>query len=109
MTFQRGSQPHVALLDALRQAGVENKCVHTISSISAVAQLVQGGFGVATLPLAAAARLVEVQGLRLLKCNMALPPLPNYASHRSDPATGLADKALKSALAFVLESLKNRA
>ena len=109
LTFQRGSQPHVALLDALRQAGIENKRVHTISSISAMAQLVQGGFGVATLPLAAAARLVEVQGLRLLKCNMALPPLPIYASYRSDPATGLADKALKSALAFVLESLKNGA
>ena len=74
-----------------------------------MAQLVQGGFGVATLPLDAAARLVEVQGLSLLKCNMALPPLPIYASYRSDPATGLADKALKSALAFVLESLKNRA
>jgi DNA-binding transcriptional LysR family regulator len=101
LTFQRGSQPHVALLDALRHAGVENKRVHTISSISAMAQLVQGGFGVATLPLAAANRLVEVQGLRVLKCNVALPPLPIHASYRSDPATGLADKALKSALAFV--------
>ena len=37
LTFQRGSQPHVALLDALRLAGVENKRVHTISSISAMA------------------------------------------------------------------------
>ena len=101
LTFQRGSQPHVALLDALRQAGVESKRVHTISSISAMAQLVQGGFGVATLPLAAAQRLVEVLGLRVLKCNLALPPLPIHASFRSDPATGLADKALKSALAFL--------
>ena len=101
LTFQRGSQPHVALLDALRQAGVENKRVHTISSISAMAQLVQGGFGVATLPLAAAQRLVEVQGLRVLKCNVVLPPLPIHASYRSDPATGLSDIALKSALAFV--------
>jgi DNA-binding transcriptional LysR family regulator len=101
LTFQRGSQPHVALLDALRQAKVENKRVHTISSISAMAQLVQGGFGVATLPLAAAARLVEVQGLRVLKCDVQLPPLPIHASYRSDPATGLAEKALKSALAFM--------
>jgi DNA-binding transcriptional LysR family regulator len=101
LTFQRGSQPHVALLDALRQAGVENKRVHTISSISAMAQLVQGGFGVATLPLAAAARLVEVQGLRVLKCDVQLPPLPIHASYLSDPATGLAEKALKSALAFM--------
>ena len=101
LTFQRGSQPHVALLDALRQSGVENKRVHSISSISAMAQLVQGGFGVATLPLAAAHRLVDVQGLRVLKCNVSLPPLPIHASYRSDPATGLADTALKSALAFV--------
>jgi DNA-binding transcriptional LysR family regulator len=101
LTFQRGSQPHVALLDALRQAKVENKRVHVISSISAMAQLVQGGFGVATLPLAAANRLVEVQGLRVLKCDVQLPPLPIHASYRSDPATGLAEKALKSALAFM--------
>ena len=101
LTFQRGSQPHVALLDALRLAKVENKRVHTISSISAMAQLVQGGFGVATLPMAAAQRLVEVQGLRVLKCDVQLPPLPIHASYRSDPATGLAEKALKSALAFI--------
>lgn len=101
LTFQRGSQPHVALLDALRQARVENKRVHTISSISAMAQLVQGGFGVATLPLAAAERLVDVQGLRVLKCNVQLPPLPIHASYRSDPATGLVDGVLRSALAFM--------
>jgi DNA-binding transcriptional LysR family regulator len=101
LTFQRGSQPHVALLDALRQAKVEHKRVHAISSISAMAQLVQGGFGVATLPLAAAERLVHVQGLRILKCDVQLPPLPIHASYRTDPATGLADSVLKSALAFV--------
>ena len=101
LTFQRGSQPHVALLDALRQAKVESKRVHTISSISAMAQLVQGGFGVATLPLAAAERLVDVQSLRVLKCDVQLPPLPIHASYRSDPATGLAERALKSALAFM--------
>jgi DNA-binding transcriptional LysR family regulator len=101
LTFQRGSQPHVALLDALRMAKIEQKRIHTISSISAMAQLVQGGFGVATLPLAAAERLVEVQGLRVLKCNTSLPPLPLHASYRSDPSTGLVDGVLKSALAFI--------
>jgi DNA-binding transcriptional LysR family regulator len=101
LTFQRGSQPHVALLDALRLAKVEQKQIHTISSISAMAQLVQGGFGVATLPLAAAERFVQVQGLRVLKCNVQLPPLPIHASYRSDPATGLVDGVLKSALAFI--------
>jgi DNA-binding transcriptional LysR family regulator len=101
LTFQRGSQPHVALLDALRLAKVEHKRVHTISSISAMAQLVQGGFGVATLPLAAAQRLVEVQGLRVLKCSSLLPPLPIHASYRSDPATGLVDGVLRSVLEFI--------
>jgi DNA-binding transcriptional LysR family regulator len=101
LTFQRGSQPHVALLDALRLAKVEHRRVHTISSISAMAQLVQGGFGVATLPLAAAQRLVAVQELRVLKCKTVLPPLPIHASYRSDPATGLVDGVLRSALAFV--------
>jgi DNA-binding transcriptional LysR family regulator len=101
LTFQRGSQPHVALLDALRMAKIEQKRVHTISSISAMAQLVQGGFGVATLPLAAAERFVQVQGLKVLKCNAQLPPLPIHASYRSDPATGLVDGVLKSALAFI--------
>jgi DNA-binding transcriptional LysR family regulator len=101
LTFQRGSQPHVTLLDALRQAKVENKRIHTISSISAMAQLVQGGFGVATLPLAAAERLVDVQGLRVLKCDVQLPPLLIYASYRSDPATGLVESVLKSALTFM--------
>jgi hypothetical protein len=56
---------------------------------------------VATLPLAAAQRFVEVQGLRVLKCNTPLPPLPIHASYRSDPATGLVDGVLKSALAFI--------
>lgn len=100
LTFQRGSQPHVALLDALRQAGVDKSRVHNISSISAMAQLAQGGFGVATLPLAAAERLVGFQDLRLLKCSAQLPPLPIHASYRSDPATGLAEEVLKSVMAF---------
>ena len=101
LTFQRGSQPHVALLDALRQAKVENKRVHAISSISAMARLVQGGFGIATLPLAAAKPLEAAQGLRILNCNVQLPPLPVHASYRSDPATGMVDGVLKSALAFM--------
>jgi DNA-binding transcriptional LysR family regulator len=101
MTFQRGSQPYVALQDALRQAKVMGKRVHAISSISAMGQLIQGGFGVATLPLAAAERLVQSNGLRVLKCKTQLPPLPIYVSYRHDPATGLVDKVVKSALAFV--------
>jgi DNA-binding transcriptional LysR family regulator len=101
LTFQRGSQPYVALLDALRGGACEPKKVHAISSISAMVQLVQGGFGVATLPLAAATPLAGLYGLKILKCDMQLPPLPLHASYRNDPATGLVEIILKSALSFV--------
>ena len=45
LTFQRGSQPHVGLLDLLKTAEVRPRKVHAISSISAMVQLVQGGCG----------------------------------------------------------------
>jgi DNA-binding transcriptional LysR family regulator len=63
--------------------------------------LVQGGFGIATLPLAAAQPMEAAQGLRILNCTTQLPPLPVHASYRSDPATGMVDGVLKSALAFM--------
>lgn len=101
MTFQRGSVPHVALVDQLKAAGVQPRKVHAISSISAMVQLVQGGFGVATLPLAAAKRLPDTSGLKVLRCEQALPPLPIHANYRVDPSSGNAELVLKSALAFV--------
>jgi DNA-binding transcriptional LysR family regulator len=101
MTFQRGSVPHLALLDQLKAAGVQPRKVHAISSISAMVQLVQGGFGVATLPLAAAKRLPDTAGLKILRCEQPLPPLPIHANYRVDPAFGNAERVLKSALAFV--------
>ena len=61
LTFQRGSQPHVGLLDLLRSKRIQPRKVHTISSISAMLQLVHGGFGVATLPKAAVKRLSETR------------------------------------------------
>jgi DNA-binding transcriptional LysR family regulator len=101
LTFQRGSQPYVALLDALHGGEHEPKKVHAISSISAMVQLVQGGFGVATLPLAAATPLAGLYGLKILKCDVQLPPLPLHASYRNDPATGLVETIFRSALSFV--------
>jgi DNA-binding transcriptional LysR family regulator len=101
MTFQRGSVPHVALVDQLKAAGVQPRKVHAISSISAMVQLVQGGFGVATLPLAAAKRLPDTSGLKVLRCEQALPPLPIHANYRVDPSSGNAELVLKSALGFV--------
>lgn len=101
MTFQRGSYPHLALLDQLKGASVQPKKVHAISSISAMVQLVQAGFGVAALPLAAARRLPDAAGLKILRCNTPLAPLPIHANYRFDPSSGSAELVLKSALAFI--------
>ncbi len=109
LTFQRGSQPYVALLDALHAGALEPKKVHAISSISAMVQLVQGGFGVATLPLAAAQPLAGLYGLKILKSELQLPPLPLHVSYRNDPSTGQVEAILKSALAFVNPATKARA
>lgn len=101
LTFQRGSHPHVALLDLYRHAGLEPGRVHTISSISAMVQLVQGGFGVATLPLNAVKRMQNHPDLRALVCDTALQPLPIHASYRTDPTTDAVETVVKSAMAFV--------
>ena len=101
LTFQRGSQPHVDLIDVFREAGVELPRVHTISSISAMVQLVEGGFGVATLPLAAVLRLSERLPLKALKCAQRLPPLPVHASYREDPTSSVAAGVLDAILFYI--------
>lgn len=103
MTFQRGSYPHLALLDQLKAAQVQPKKVHAISSISAMVQLVQAGFGVAALPLAAARRLPDTSGLKILRCDTQLAPLPIHANYRFDPSSGNAELVLKSALGFIAD------
>jgi len=104
LTFQRGSQPHVSLLDQLRHAGIEPKRVHAISSISAMLQLVQGGFGVATLPRATlhnVMRLATATEVKALACDTNLVPLPIHASYRGDPTVGMMDAVVRSALQFI--------
>ncbi len=100
LTFQRGSQPHVALLDLFRRAGLEPPRVHTISSISAMVQLVEGGFGVATLPQAAVARLAERLPLKPLACEATLTPLPVHLSYRHDPSSGVPAELIEAVMAF---------
>ncbi len=97
ITFQRGSQPHLALLDLLHRAQVEALRIHTVSSISAMAQLVEDGLGVATLPLAVLQRLRRRMPLKALPCAVGLPPLPTHLSWRLDP-TSLAQKTLVDSL-----------
>ena len=108
LTFQRGSPPHVALLDLFREAGLAPRRVHTISSISAMVQLVEGGIGVATLPLAAVRRLSERLPLKALNCEVALPPLPVYASYREDPTSAVAATVLDAICDFIGMPAKHR-
>jgi DNA-binding transcriptional LysR family regulator len=84
-----------------RQHQLEPKRVHAISSISAMVQLVQGGFGVALLPRVAVQRLAGVASLKLLSCDAKLQALPIYASYRTDPTSQAVERVVKLALAFV--------
>lgn len=101
LTFQRGSQPHVHLLDTFRHAQVEPRRVHTVSSISAMVQLVQGGFGVATLPRLAVERMLAFPDLRALACDTVLKPLPIHVSYHEDPSSPAMDAIVRSALDFI--------
>lgn len=97
MTFQRGSQPYVALVDLLREANIEGARIHAISSISAMVELVEANFGVATLPYAAAMRLSTNRNVCALRSALSLPPLTIFASYRADPASINMTAALASA------------
>ncbi|MFD0666609.1 LysR family transcriptional regulator [Ramlibacter sp. MAHUQ-53] len=108
ITFQRGSQPHQSLMELFQRQGLPMPRVHAISSISAMAQLVEGGFGVATLPASSAARLAQRAPLRRLTVDVELNPLPLYASYREDPSSALTESVLASAVAY-LESLPSAA
>lgn len=100
LTFQKGSQPHVTLLDLFRMHRMEPKKMHAISSISAMVQLVQGGFGVALLPRAAFERLAGFARLKQLICDAKLPSLPIHASYRTDPGSKAVETVVQSAIAF---------
>jgi DNA-binding transcriptional LysR family regulator len=100
LTFQRGSQPHVTLLDLFRAHRLEPKKVHAISSISAMVQLVQGGFGVALLPRAAVERVSGFARLKPLVCDAKLQALPINASYRTDPTSKSVETVVRSAMDF---------
>lgn len=106
MTFQRGSHPHVALLDLFRQEGVVPRKVHPVSSISAMAQLVQGGFGMATLPKQAVRRMEGFPDMKLLSADIALKPLPIHISYHTDPSNQAIESIVSSARDYAAESHK---
>jgi DNA-binding transcriptional LysR family regulator len=98
MTFQRGSQPHQALLELFQDEEAPPPRIHTISSISAMVQLVESGFGIATLPSEVIAALAQRSSLRALPGAPALAPLPIHASYREDPTSSLTESLLASAM-----------
>lgn len=100
LTFQRGSHPHLTLLDLLRSAGVEAPRIHAVSSISAMLRLVRSGFGIAMLPRAVLEELLADSQLALLSCDAVPSPLPIHVSWRMDPASELIAAAVESALHF---------
>jgi DNA-binding transcriptional LysR family regulator len=108
LTFQRGSQPHVALMDLFRRDELAPRRVHTISSISAMTQLVEAGFGIATLPRDAAQRLRPNRALKLLSCDRALLPLPVFASFRPDPQSRQIEAVVEAAIAYANEAKRAR-
>jgi DNA-binding transcriptional LysR family regulator len=101
MTFQRGSQPHLALLEQLRGEGLEPPRLHTISSIPAMVHLIESGFGIATLPVIAAQTLVRQHEIAILPCETALSPLPVQASYRYDPGSSALLAVIQDALKFI--------
>ncbi len=101
LTFQRGSQPHVALADLIRRSGLHSRKIHTISSISALVRLVECGFGFATLPHAAALKLAEGADLAVLDTEVRLVPLPLHASYWTYPGVPQLEAAVHDAIDFV--------
>ncbi len=101
MTFQRGSQPHLALLEQLRGEGLEPPRLHTVSSIPAMVHLIESGFGIATLPIIAAQSLVRKHEIAILPCETALSPLPVQASYRYDPGSSALLSVIQDALKFI--------
>ncbi|MDR2113395.1 MAG: LysR family transcriptional regulator, partial [Candidatus Accumulibacter sp.] len=99
LTFQRGSHPHLSLLNALHAAGTGGKHVHAISSISALALLAGNGFGLATLPRRVAERLGPENRLRILETALPLAPLPLHASYWNYPTNPLLKQAIREAVA----------
>ena len=97
----------MALLDLMRQTQLDPKKIHAISSISAMVQLVQGGFGVALLPRVAARRLANVVDLKLLTCDAKPQALPIHASYRTDPTSETVEQVVQSAFAFVSSASRN--
>ncbi len=100
LTFQRGSHPHVALEESLARQGAADKRLHCLSSIAALAQLVEGGFGLATLPRFVARNLARRYGITILDTVLDLAPLPIHAAFRDLRDNPGLSRAIETAIDF---------
>lgn len=74
ITFTRGSQPHLSVLNMFEEAGFTLGSMHCVTSLAAIAVLVNEGLGVATVPDKAVSALCETHAIaRLVTCSAPRP------------------------------------
>src|SRR5690606_31569198 len=98
VTFPRGSQPHLALVQLLEQQHVERGHIHYVSSIAASTQLIDAQPCVGTLPVAAVGAQIASGHYQEVECEHTLPDLRLVASWRPDPLTRTAEAVIGVAL-----------
>ena len=81
ITMSQNSQPHLVLKELYRRFSLPVGKTHHVSSISALVQLVEAGFGNAFVPLAPVRYAIESGRVRLVDCGLAIPNQPLVVSY----------------------------
>lgn len=81
LTMSPGSQPHEAVKQMFRDAGLPIGKVHCVSSISALVKLVSAGFGHAVMPLPPVVEHAQRGDIRIIQCDVQVPPQRLVVSH----------------------------
>ena len=81
ITMSQNSQPHLVLKELYRRFSLPVGKTHHVSSISALVQLVEAGFGNAFVPLAPVCYAIESGRVRLVDCGLAIPNQPLVVSY----------------------------
>lgn len=81
ITMSQNSQPHLVLKELYRRFSLPVGKTHHVSSISALVQLVEGGFGNAFVPLAPVRYAIESGRVSLVDCGLAIPNQPLVVSY----------------------------
>jgi len=87
ITMTRGSQPHLALMEACESKNIRLPTLHYVASIDAIIKLVKAGVGNALVPRAAVHDHIESGALGLIACDAGLAPLRLVVSYAQDPAS----------------------